>query len=117
MVSGKAAVIASGKPFSPSTTAIRMSYPAVAQFIHHRQPELCPLVVGDPEAQNLPFPLAGDTKGDVDGLVLDHPAVGIADLHPQGVEDHDRIHPVQCTVLLLADLVQHGIGDTADQIG
>ena len=26
MVSGKAAVIASGKPFSPSTTAIRMSW-------------------------------------------------------------------------------------------
>ncbi len=26
MASGKAAVIASGKPFSPSTTAIRMSW-------------------------------------------------------------------------------------------
>lgn len=41
----------------------------------------------------------------------------IADLHPERVEDHDRIHPVQRPALPFADLVEHGIGHTADQIG
>src|SRR6056297_2220950 len=97
MASGKAAVIASGKPFSPSTTAIRMSWtPPVLQLVHHRQPELGAFVLGEPQAQNLTLAVAGDAKSHVDSLVLDRPAVGIPDLHPKRVEDHDGIHPVQC---------------------
>ena len=35
LASGKTVVIASGKPLSPSTTAIRdVLYPAIAQLIH-----------------------------------------------------------------------------------
>lgn len=41
----------------------------------------------DPQAQDLAQTVADDAKGNVDGLVLDRSAVGIADLHPQGVED------------------------------
>ena len=62
VASGKAAVMASGKPFSPSTTAIR------------------------------------------------------ANLHPQSVKDHNGIHPVQRTALPVPNLVQHRIGDPADQV-
>ena len=56
-------------------------------------------------------------KGDVDGLVLHRPAVGITDLHPQRVEEHDWIHPVQGPALPFPHLVQNRIGDAADQIG
>ncbi|AHI27598.1 hypothetical protein H845_3697 (plasmid) [Komagataeibacter xylinus E25] len=34
-----------------------------------------------------------------------------------GCEDHDGIHPIQRPALPLPDLVQHGIGDAADQVG
>ena len=61
--------------------------------------------------------VAGDTESHVNRLVFDRPAVGIAELHPQGVEDNDGIHPVQCPALPFANLVQNGIGDAADQVG
>lgn len=59
----------------------------------------------------------GDAKGDVNGLVFDHPAVGIADLHAQGVKNDNRVHPVQRAVLPFPNLVQHSIGDAADRVG
>lgn len=52
----------------------------VLQLIHHRKPEFGTFVLGNPEAQNLTLAIAGDAEGDVDGLVLDRPAVGIPDL-------------------------------------
>ncbi len=132
MVSGKAAVIASGIGGRPGPrwgrASCRRLQPVhdgdqdvldapVAQLVHHRQPELGAFVVGDPEAQNLAFTIPGDAQGDVNGLVFDHPTVGVADLHAQSVENDDRIHPVQRPMLPLPDLVQHGIGDAADQVG
>ncbi len=54
----------------------------VLQLVHHREPELGPFVLGDPEAKNLAQAIAGDAEGDIHGLVLHRPAVGIADLHP-----------------------------------
>jgi hypothetical protein len=70
-----------------------------------------------PRAQNLAFPVPGDAERDADGLVPDHPAVGIADLHPQCVKDHDGIHPVERPALPLAHLARNGIGHAADQVG
>jgi len=90
---------------------------AVLQLVHHREPEFGPLVLGDPEAQNLAQAVAGDAQSDINGLVFDHPAVGIADLHAQRVENHNRIHPFQRPALPLPDLVQDGVGDAADQVG
>ena len=90
--------------------------PTIAQFVHHRQPELGTLVVGNPESQNLAFLVAGDAERDVNGLVFDHSTVGIANFHPQCVKDHNGIHPVQRPVLPFANLMQHGIGDVVDQI-
>ena len=55
---------------------------AVLELVHHRQPELRALVLGDPQAQNLAAAVTGDAQGHVNGLVFDRPAVGIADLHP-----------------------------------
>ena len=39
VVSGKAAPIASGKPLSPSTTAIRMSYAPRLEVVHDLEPQ------------------------------------------------------------------------------
>ena len=45
-VSGKTAVIASGKPFSPSVTAIRdVGDAAGLELVHHPQPELGPFAL------------------------------------------------------------------------
>jgi hypothetical protein len=89
----------------------------VLQLVHHREPEFGALVLGDPQAQDLTLAVAGDAQRHVDGLVLHRPAIGVADLHPQCVEDHDRIHPLQRTALPFPDLVEHRVGDTADQVG
>ena len=56
-------------------------------------------------------------NGHIDGLVLHHAAICITDLHPERVENDDGIHPVQRSGLPFSDLVQHGVGDTADQVG
>ena len=55
---------------------------AVLQLVHHRQPEFGTFIFGDPEAKNLALAIAGNAQGDIHGLVLNRPAVGIADLHP-----------------------------------
>lgn len=84
MVSEKAAVMASGKPFESVHDRDQdvLDTPD-AQFVHNRKPELGPLVVGDPEPEDLALPVPGDAQGDVDRLVLDHPTVSIADLDPK----------------------------------
>ena len=53
----------------------------VLHLVHHREPEFGAFILGDPEAQNLALTIAGDAEGNVDRLVLDRPAVRIADLH------------------------------------
>lgn len=67
--------------------------PAIAQIVHHREPELGPFVVGDPfvrktvpqtvfrpaSPQNLALPLRRDAQGHVNRLILDLPAFGVAD--------------------------------------
>jgi hypothetical protein len=62
IVAGKAALIASGKPFSPSTTAIRMSWTPRFRSSFITETELCPLVLGDPHAQDLSLAVAGDAE-------------------------------------------------------
>lgn len=110
VVSGKAAVIASGKPLSPSITRqaiCETNLPrghdsdedvldaTVFQLVHHRQPELGPFVLSDPKPQNLADAVADYAQGHVNGLVIDHAAIGVPDLHTQSIENDDGIHPVQ----------------------
>jgi hypothetical protein len=53
----------------------------VLQLVHNRESEIWPFVLGDPQAQKFTLAITGDAEDDVDGLVLDRPAVCIADLH------------------------------------
>jgi len=91
--------------------------PAIAQFVHHRKPEFCSFIIGDPQARNLAQTVPGDAKGHIYSFVFNHPAVGIAGFDPQGIEYDNRIHPLQRPALPFADLAQHRIGDPADQVG
>ena len=116
VVSGKTAPIASGKPFRPSTTAIRMSLDAAGlQLVHHLQPELGPLGLLDPKPEHVFLAVDIERQRDVDRLVADQALV--ADFHPQRVEEDDRINRIERPVLPLPDLLENGIGDPADQIG
>jgi hypothetical protein len=54
-------------------------------------------------------------RGDIDRFVAHQPLV--ANLDPQRVKKDHRIDRVERPVLPLAHLVEHGIGDPADQIG
>src|SRR5829696_4492620 len=87
IVSGKTALIASGNPFRPSTTAMRMSPTA--------QPELGAFGVLDPQAENVLGAVRLDAEGDVDRLVADHALV--SDLDPHGVEEDERVTRLQRT--------------------
>jgi hypothetical protein len=49
----------------------------------------------------------------MNSLVAHQPFV--ADLNPQRVEEDDRVDRIERPVLLLAHLVEHGIGDPVDQ--
>ena len=110
--------MASGKPLQTVHDCDQNVLQApVLEFVHHRQPELRAFVLRHPQAQDLTAPIPGDAQGDVDRFVLDCPAVRIPDFHPEGVEDHDGIHPVQRPPLPFPDLVQHRISDAADQVG
>jgi len=53
----------------------------VLHLVHHREPEFGAFILGDPKTENLALAIAGDAEGDVDGLVLDRPAVRITNLH------------------------------------
>ena len=88
---------------------------AVLEFVHDPQPELGALGLLDPQAQDMLVTLAIESQGQVDGLVPDHALV--ADLDSQCIEEDHRIDRIERPVLPLAHLVQHGIGDPADQVG
>ena len=109
-------MIASGKPFSPSTTAISTSSTPrfLSSFITRSQnlaPSFCSI-----QRPRISLRAVGpDAERDVDRLVADHALV--ADLDPQGVEEDQRVDRLQRPVLPLGDLLQHGVGDRADQVG
>lgn len=62
MVSGKAALIASGKPFESVHDGDQNIFQApVLKVVHDTQPEFGPLVGRNPQAQNLTFAFRGVT--------------------------------------------------------
>ena len=67
MVCGNTALIASGKPLRPSTTAIRTS--PILELVHHPQPELGALGLLDPDAENLLGTVGQDAERDAYRLV------------------------------------------------
>src|SRR3954451_13465293 len=115
MASGNTAVIASGKPFRPSTTAISTSStPPVLELAHDAQPEFGPLGLLDPQPKDLIGAIAPNPECHVDRLVADQGL--LADLHPQGVKEDQRVDRIEWAGLLSGDLVQNGICDGADQV-
>jgi len=91
-------------------------YAAIAQVVHHREPELSPFVIGNPKAQNLTFTLRGDAQGHVNGLVLNLSAFRIADFDPERIEENDGIHLFQSAVLPVRHFLQNCVSDTADKV-
>src|SRR3954468_14844921 len=82
IVSGKTALIASGNPFRPSTTAMRMSpTPRFLSSFMTRSQNLAPSVFSIHRPRIL-HAVCLDAQGDVDRLVADHALV--SDLDPHG---------------------------------
>ena len=88
---------------------------AVLQLVHDAQPELRALVLLEPQAEDLLAAVGSDAEGDVHRLVPDEPLV--ADLHPQGVEEDQRIGRIERPGLPGCDVFQNGVRDGADEIG
>jgi len=89
--------------------------PTRLQLVHHPKPEFGPLGLFDPKAQHVLLACGVQCQRHVDRLVPDHAFV--THLHPQGVEEHDRINCLERTVLPRRHLVQHRVSHPADQIG
>jgi hypothetical protein len=69
----------------------------------------------DPEPEHVLGPAPGDAEREGDGLALDGALV--PDLDPEGIEQHHRIAALQRPLLPGGDLLEHLIGDAADQVG
>jgi len=85
------------------------------EFVHHLEPKLGALGLLDPQPEHLFFAL--DVKGerDIDGFVADQTFV--ANLDPQRVKENHWVDRIERPALPFPHLLEHGIGDPADQIG
>jgi len=82
---------------------------AVLQLGQHVQPVLGALTaVTGPDHEDVAVAVDGDRHGQVDRPVRD---LTVADLDVDGVDEHDRIHPVQGPVLPLRHPVHHLVRD------
>src|SRR5208337_895357 len=63
------------------------------ELVDDFQPELGALGLLDPETEHLFLAIGVESERDIDRLVLDEPLV--ADLHPQGIEENDRINRIE----------------------
>jgi len=123
VVSGKTVPIASGKPPAFARACLEpvddcdqdVVDAAGLELVHHLQPELGALGLLDPQPEHLLLAFAVKGEGDIDRFVA-HQAL-VADLDPQRVEEDDRIDRVERPVLPFPNLLEHGVGDPADQIG
>ena len=89
-------------------------HPARLQVVEDLHPELRALGVLDPQAQDVLAAVGQDAQRQVDRLVAHHGV--LADLHPQGVEEHHRVHRLQRPRLPGRDLAHHRVGDLADEL-
>ncbi|CAB5328303.1 hypothetical protein IST4119_00738 [Burkholderia multivorans] len=87
---------------------------AQLQVVHHPQPELGALGLLDPKAEHVACAVAAHAQRQVDRLVAHHAFV--ADLDSQGVEEHDRVHRLERSLLPFAHFVDHGISHRADEV-
>ena len=84
------------------------------ELVDDAQPEFGALGLFDPDAENLLSAVRQHAERDVDCLVA-HKAF-VADLDPNGIEEHQRVAQVERPVLPLRNLVQHRVSDRRDQV-
>src|SRR5215213_376635 len=109
---GNTAVIASGKPLRPSTTAISTSStPRFLISFMTRSQNLAPSFCSSQSPRISLLPSARTPSA----MWTDQPF--IADLDPQRVKEDQRIDRFQRARLPGGDLIEHRVGDGADQIG
>src|SRR6516165_10451089 len=115
-VCGNTDVIASGKPLSPSTTAMRMSLtPRALSSLTTLSQNLAPSVCSIHSPRTSFSPSGLSASATYTTLFLTRPSSRILD--PQGVEKHHRIDRVEWPVLPLPNLVDDRVGDPADEVG
>ena len=104
-----------GRPVRPSQTTIRTSStPRALSSLSTRSQNLAPSVVSTQMPRTSLRPSTSTPDGQVGGLVA-HRAV-VADLADDRVEEDHRIDPVQRPGLPFLDLLEHRVGDLADQV-
>ena len=114
-VSGKVALIASGKPLRPSTTATRYILDTpVLELIHDAQPELGALGLLDPQPEDLARAVGQHRQRDIDGFIPNKTLV--PDLDPDGVEEDDRVAGIQRPVLPFTHFLKDRIRHRRDQV-
>ncbi len=91
-----------------------VGHAARAQLVEHLQPELGPFGLFNPQSKNLPRPVRAHTQRQVYRLVP-HDRV-FTDLHPQRIEEHDRVQILQRPALPRGDLGQHRFAHGADEV-
>ena len=100
----------SGKPFRPSTTAMTMSWtPRVFNSFTTRSQNLAPSVCSIQMPRMLNGAARQNMQREVDRLIA-HEAF-VADLDPNGIEEHQRVTDIEGAVLPFCNLVQHCVGD------
>src|ERR1700731_2513646 len=112
---GNTEVIASGKPLSPSTTAIRMSWvPRLRSSVITRSQNFAPSVCSIHSPRISFVARATHPKRQVYRPVVDHSFV--ADLYADRVEEHDGVGRFQPAALPRGGLLEHRIGYCARQV-
>lgn len=87
---------------------------AVLDLVHGAQPELGAFILFDPHAENFLAAIAAHAQRNVDRLRADQALV--ANLHPDRVEEHQRIGGIERALLPGRDFLEHGVGDGRDQV-
>lgn len=104
-----------GQPGQAVTAADQdVPQPPVPQIGQHFGPELGALVGLDPDPQSMLAAIDVDTDDQMRRPLRDDAVV--ADLEPDPVDIHDRIHRIDRAGLPRLDLIFHHIGHPGDQV-
>src|SRR6185369_3769829 len=113
-VCGKTLSIASGKPFSPSTQAIKMSLtPRFFSSVTTCSQNFGPFRLRDPQAEYFLQSVHRDANRQVNRFVFHVPAVAYLEL--DGVQIHDRVDLVELPVLPRLHLINYFVRHARDQ--
>ncbi len=86
----------------------------VPELVHDAHPELCPIGLFDPDADDFLGSIWQNAKRNIDRLVADKAL--IADLHPDRIEEYQRVAGIKRPALPFSNRLQHGVGDCRNQV-